>query len=170
MGGSRDRGLDRRGHPVAAIAAISIAAEAAAIAVAEATAAAAIVTLAVAVDLAHHGRGALLEFLDAHREVAQHFFVEPLLPLDLVDHGRRRIEIHEREVRLAVLAQPIGEGLDAPLLELGDLAAHLLDDALEMVGQFFDLLRADVLARHEDVFIEGHGMPFPGSNGTRPGA
>ncbi len=154
---------------VAAIATIAIATEAAAVAIAEA-AAAAVVTLAVAVDLAHHRRGAFLELVDAHREVAQHIFVEPLLPLDLVDHGRRRVEVHERVMRLAVLAQPIGEGLDAPLLELGDLAAHLLDDALELGGQFFDLLRADVLARQEDVFVERHGMPFPGSDGARPGA
>src|SRR5262249_20048239 len=134
--------------------------EAATIAVAE-TAAPALIALAIPIDLAHHHRGAFLELLDPHREVAQHIFIEPLLPLDLVDHGRRRVEVHEGVVRLAVLAQPVGERLDAPLLELGDLAAHLLDDALEMGGQLLDLLRARVLAREEDVLIEGHGMPFP---------
>src|SRR5262249_47443884 len=63
----------------------------------------------------------------------------------------------------AVLAQAVGERFDAPLLELADLAAHLLDDAFELGGEFFDLLRAHVLAREEDVFIEWHGMPFPPS-------
>src|SRR5206468_5613214 len=123
--------------------------EAAAIAVAE-TAAAAIVALAIPIDLAHHHRGAFLVLLDTHGEVAQHIFIEPLLPLDLVDHGRRGVEVHEGVVRLAVLAQPIGQRLDAPLFELGDLAAHLLDDALEVGGQLLDLLRARVLAREED--------------------
>jgi hypothetical protein len=37
----------------------------------------------------------------------------------------------------------------------------LFDDALELCGQFIDLLRADVLARKVDVFIKRHcGMPF----------
>ena len=85
----------------------------------------------------------------ANGEIAQHVFVEPLLPLDLVERGRRRIDVEQREMRLAVLAQAIGEGLHAPLLGLGDLAAHLLDDAFELGGQFFDLLRADVLARRK---------------------
>src|SRR5262245_56279431 len=67
---------------VAAITTLAIPAETTAVAVAET--AAAIVTLAVAVDLAHHHRGTFLELLDAHRQVAQHFLVEPLLPLDLV--------------------------------------------------------------------------------------
>src|SRR5262249_46281539 len=43
----------------------------------------------------------------------------------------------------------------------GDLAPHLFDDGLELGGQFFDLLRAGVLAREEDVFVEWHPMPFP---------
>src|SRR5262245_64986333 len=64
-------------------------------------------------------------------------------------------------MRLAVLTQTVGEGLNAPLLGLGDLAPHLFDDGLELGGQFFDLLRAGVLAREEDVFVEWHPMPFP---------
>ena len=99
--------------------------------------------------------------VDPDRDVAQDVFVEPFLPLDLVEDGGRRIDVEQHVVRLAVLAQPVGERLDAPLLGLGDLAAHLLDDADELGGQFLDLLRADVLARKEDVFVERHEMPFP---------
>ena len=55
------------------------------------------------------------------------------------------------------------------MLGLGDLAAHLLDDALELGGQFLDLLRADVLARKEDVFVERHADAFP-CVVARPGA
>src|SRR4051812_32641821 len=64
-------------------------------------------------------------------------------------------------MRLAVLAQPVGEGLDPPLLDFGDLAAHLLDHAFELGGQFLDLLRADVLAREHDVFVKRHANAFP---------
>src|SRR5499427_6554688 len=97
----------------------------------------------------------------ANREVAQHILAEPLLPFDLVEGGRRRVDIEQGEMCLAVLTQTVGEGLHAPLLGLGDLAPHLLDDGLELGGQFFDLLRAGVLARQEDVFVEWHSMPFP---------
>ena len=44
---------------------------------------------------------------------------------------------------------------------LAIVAAESLDDALELRGQFLDLLRADVLARKIDVLIERHEMPFP---------
>src|SRR5258708_6887957 len=115
--------------PVLATVAITIA-EAGALAVAEAEAA--VVALAVAVDLAHHCGRAFLMLVHANGDVAQHILVEPLLALDLVERGRRRLDVEQREMRLAVLAHPIRQGLDAPLLELGDLAAHLLDDALEL--------------------------------------
>src|SRR5688572_6135340 len=62
---------------------------------------------------------------------------------------------------LAIFTQPIGEGFHPPLLGLGDLASHLLDDALELCCKFFDLLRAGVLARQENVFVERHAVPFP---------
>ena len=84
--------------------AIPVTAEAAATAAAIAEAAAAIVALAIAIDLAHHRGGAFLVLLDADREVAQHVLVEPFLPLDLVDRGRRRVDVEQREMRLAVLA------------------------------------------------------------------
>ena len=91
--------------------------------------------------------------LDADGEIAQHVFVQALLALDLVQRGRRRIDIEQRQVRLAVLAHAVGERLQAPIFVLGDLAAHLPDDAGQLRGQFFDLLRAQVLARQIDVFV-----------------
>src|SRR6516164_7187791 len=120
-----------------------------------------IVALAVTVGLAHHRGGAVLVLVHPNREVAQHILADPLLSLDLVEGGRRRVDIEQGEMRLAVLTQTVGEGLHAPLLGLGDLAPHLFDDGLELGGQFFDLLGAGVLAREEDVFVEWHSMPFP---------
>ena len=54
----------------------------------------------------------------------------PLLALHLGDGRRRGVDVHQREVRLAVLADAVGEGLQAPVFDLGDLAAALLDDPL----------------------------------------
>src|SRR5262249_7842135 len=71
------------------------------------TVAAAFVGVTVAIDLAHHGRGAGFEFLDPHRHGAQHIFADVLLPLDLGDRRRRRIHIEEGEMRFAVLADTI---------------------------------------------------------------
>src|SRR5262249_51706942 len=152
---------------VAAVLATVAIAEAAAITIAKAETP--IVALAVAVGLAHHRGGAFLVLVHPNRQVAQHILAEPLLSLDLVEGGRRRVDIEQGEMRLAVLAQTIGEGLHAPLLGLGDLAPHLFDDGLELGGQFLDLLRAGVLAREEDVFVEWHPMPFPCSL-LHPGA
>src|SRR5256885_8389856 len=63
-------------------------------------------------------------------------------------------------MRFAVLANAIRQGLDAPVLALRYLAAHLLEDGLVLVGQFVDLLRAEILARKEDVFVQRHGLSF----------
>src|SRR5262249_40687412 len=120
-----------------------------------------LVALAVAVDLAHHRGGAILERVHANGQIAQDVLAEALLPLDLVEGGGRRVDVEHREMGLAVLAQAVGQRLDAPLLGLGDLAAHLLDDAFELRGQFLDLLRARVLARQETVFVARHADAFP---------
>jgi len=45
----------------------------------------------------------------ANREVAQHILAEPLLPLDLVEGGRRRFNIEQGEMCLAILTQTVGE-------------------------------------------------------------
>src|SRR4051812_16042580 len=79
---------------------------------------AALVTFAIPVDLAHHRRGAFLVFVDTHRQRPQHVFGEALLPLDLGQRSRRRIELEQREVRLAVLADAKRERLDAPVFRI----------------------------------------------------
>src|SRR5581483_8715776 len=118
------------------------------------------VTVAIAFGAAHHGRRPLFVLLDPDGQVAQDLFIEPLQPLDLIDRRRWRVDVHQGEMRLAVLAQAVGERFDAPRFSLGDGAAEALDDALELRGQFLDLLRAGVLARKIDVFVERHGCPF----------
>src|ERR1700734_482675 len=143
---------------VTAIAAISKAITAVAEAVA--TVAPAVVAVAIALRPAHHGGGTLFVLFDPDGEIAQHVFIETLQPLDLVDRGRRRIDVQQREMRLAVLAQPVGQGFHAPVFVFGDGPAETLDDALQLRGQFLDLLRAGVLARKIDVLIERHECPF----------
>ena len=126
-----------------------------------ATASALAALIAVAIGFAHHRRRAFFVRLDADGEIAQHIFVEPFLSLDLVKRRGRRIDVEQRHVRFAVLANAVGEGLQAPIFVLGDLAAHLPDDAGQLRGQFLNLLRAQVLARKVDVFVQRHEMPFP---------
>src|SRR5215469_3374335 len=75
--------------------------------------AATLLAVAVAVGFAHHRGGAVLVGVDANRQVPQHFFVETLLTLDLGERGRRCVQVQEGEVGLAVLANPVGERLDA---------------------------------------------------------
>src|SRR5262249_56077403 len=70
-----------------------------------------IVALAVTVGFAHHRGGAVLVFVHPNREVAQHILADPLLSLDLVEGGRRGVDIEQGEMRLAVLTQTVGEGL-----------------------------------------------------------
>ncbi len=87
----RRRGASSRGRVVAiaaraAIAAVAIAEASAAAAksAAEAAAKAAAVAFAiVTIGLAHHRGGTFLQFVDADRDVAQHFFGKTLLALDL---------------------------------------------------------------------------------------
>ena len=122
---------------------------------------AATAVIAVAIGFAHHRRRSFLVRFDADGEIAQNIFVEAFLALDLVERRRRRIDVKQRHVRFAVLANAIGEGLQAPIFVLGDLATHLPDHSGQLRGQFLDLLRAQVLAREVDVFIQRHEMPFP---------
>ena len=42
---------------------------------------------------------------------------------------------------------------------LGDLAALRGEDAGQLRGQFLDLLRAQILARKIDVFVQWHALP-----------
>src|SRR6202167_6831783 len=60
----------------------------------------------------------------------------------------------------AVLAEPVGERFYAPIFGLFDRSAEPFDDALQLRGQFLDLLRAGVLARKIDVFVQRHECPF----------
>src|SRR3954464_1204953 len=121
-----------------------------------------LVTLAVAVDLAHHRGGAFFVLVDTDGQIAQHVFGETLLALDFGECGRRRIELQHGEVRLAVLPDAEREGFDAPIFRVGDeFPAEAFDDALVGGGHLLDLLRAQVLAREVDVFVQRHDLPFP---------
>ena len=98
----------------------------------------------------------------ANREIAQHILIQSLLALDFSEGARRGIDIEQGKMRLSILVQPIRERFETPLLGFCDLPSHLLDHAFELSREFLDLLRAGVLSRQEDVFIERHGNAFPG--------
>src|SRR5680860_1150818 len=63
-------------------------------------------------------------------------------------------------MRLAIFLDAVGEGLEAPIFGLADLAALLLEQGAEGLHHGFDLLLRDVLARQEHVFVERHEVPF----------
>src|SRR5690606_8025083 len=73
--------------------------------------------------------------------------------------------VQQRVMRLAVLADAVGETLEAPIFILGDLAAALGEDFGQRSGEVFDLLLGNVLARQEDMLVKGHECAFlRGSN------
>ena len=82
--------------------------------------------------------------------------MQAFLSLDFVERGGWCVNIEQRHVRLAVLPDAVGEGLQPPIFVFGDLATHLSNDTGQLGGQFFDLLRAQVLARKVDVFVQRH--------------
>src|ERR1700752_3769846 len=121
------------------------------------TVAAAFIALAITVGLAHHRGRAFLVLVDTDGEIAQHIFRETLLPLDLGECGRRRIELQHGEVRLAILLDAEREALDAPVLGIAyEFPAEALDDTLVGGGHLLDLLRAQVLARQIERFVQRH--------------
>jgi hypothetical protein len=106
----RRRFITRRTRSaIPAVTTIAAVTEAAAVATVAEAAAAAFVALAIAIHFPHHRGRAFFQFLDPHREVAHDIFTQTLLALDLIDRGGRGIEIEHGEMRLAVLAQAIGE-------------------------------------------------------------
>ena len=140
------------GRPVASVPAVEPVAAIASVA----SIATAVIAIAVTFGPAHHGGWLLLVLFDPDRQITQHILVEPLEPLDFIDRGRRSIDVHQSEMRLAVFAQPIGQGFHAPGFGLGHRPAQSFDHTLQMRRQFFHLLRAGVLARKVDVLIERH--------------
>ncbi len=98
--------------------------------------------------------------VDANGEIADDVLVDAQQALDL---GHRRGgggDVHEREVRLAVLLDAEGERLQAPRLDLGDRAAEGGDLCLDLLRQRFDLLLRHVLAHQENMLVESHVRPF----------
>jgi hypothetical protein len=82
--------------------------------------------------------------------------VETLLALNFVERGRWRINIEQSHVRFAIFADAVCEGLQTPIFVFRHFTAHLPDDAGQLGCQFLDLLRAQVLARKVDVFVQRH--------------
>src|ERR1044072_614675 len=68
----------------------------------------------------HDGGGAFLEGVDAHGDEADDVLVDRHGALQLLHGGRRRIDVQQGVVTLAVLLDPEGEGPEAPVFLLGD--------------------------------------------------
>jgi len=96
--------------------------------------AAPVVAVTITLHPAHHGGRTLFVFLDPNRQIAQHILVETLQPFDLVDRGRRSIEVQKGEMGLAILAQAVRKGFHTPIFGFGDRSAEPFDDALQLRG------------------------------------
>jgi len=125
-----------------------------------ATTAALAILAVVAVALLHHGGRLGIELLDPDGHEAQHVLGDLHLALHLGDGGRRGVDVEEREMRLAVLLDPVGEGLHAPHLDLLETATVLLDHTLVGVDHRLDLLGRHVLAGQEHMLVERHCRAF----------
>ena len=95
---------------------------------------------------------------DGDGHVTKNVFVDAHLALHLLDGGRRGVDVHEGIMRLAVLLDAVGEGLQAPVLDPTDLAAVRFEDALVLLDEGFDLLGRNVLPRKEYVFVKCHDV------------
>ena len=71
-----------------------------------------------------------------------------------------RIDVEQGEMRLAVLLDAEGQGFDAPIFYLADLATASGDNGLKLLSQSFHLLGGHILTSHINVLIESHGITF----------
>ncbi len=115
----------------------------------------------VAVALLHHRGRAFFMGFDGDGHVAENVFVDAHLAFHLVDGDGRSVDVHQRVMRLAVLLDAVGEGLEAPVLNPADLAAERFDHTLVLFDESVDLLGGHVLAGQEYMFVKSHvAMPF----------
>ena len=120
------------------------------------TAVSAITTLAALVTALHHGGWAGLQLIDAHGHEAQDVFADAHVPFHLGDRGCGSVEIEQDVMALAVLLDLVGEGLQTPLLGLGNFATVVANDRRVSFGELLDLRGRDVLACDEHAFIIRH--------------
>ena len=110
----------------------------------------------IAIALLHHRGRAFFQLVDAHGHEAQNVFIDAHLAFHFSNGRRRCFNVQQGVVGLAILANAVGETLEAPIFVLGNLAATLGQDFGQRRGQFFDLLLGNVLASQVNVFVKGH--------------
>ena len=111
--------------------------------------------------------------LDLDGEEAQDVFRQAHLALHLVQRLGRRVELDERVVGLPVLVDPVGEGLQSPVLDLADRSAIRFDDTLVVLYKGVDLLLGQILPGKKHMFVKSHcSLAFlrfsPGSRRLKP--
>ena len=72
-----------------------------------------------------------------------------------------QFEVHQRVVGLPVLLDPVGEGLQSPVLDPADRSAIRGDDALVVFHKRIDLLLRQILPGKKHMFVKSHcSLPF----------
>src|SRR5699024_7816768 len=126
-------------------------------------------TLAI-VTLLHHCRSTFLVGFHADGHETQDVFRQTHLTLHLVESSRRSGDVHERVVRLAVLVDAVGEGLQSPVLDPAYGAAMRFDHTLVLFYKSFDLLRRQILAGKKHMFIKSHCLCLSSVSLSAPAA
>ena len=104
------------------------------------------------------GEGPSSSCVDADRQIAHHILIDAHRALEFGDRRRRRVDIEQHVMALAVLVHAVGEVAQAPVFALLDLAALLGDQLGKAVGERVDLGAGNVLARDEHIFVKRHRL------------
>src|SRR3984893_14419532 len=124
----------------------------------------------VIVALAQHCRLALLKSFGADCHEADDIFVDTHLPFHFGERGGRGIDIQKREMCLAVLLDPVGQGFHSPIFHFLDFATEGFDDSFELRRERLHLLGGNILTRQIDVLVKSHWAAFLFHSSRRPGA
>jgi len=100
-------------------------------------------------------------FIDAQRQEADDIGGNAHLAFHLGNCFMRRVDVYQGEMGFAVFLDLVAEIFDAPAFGFIDRAAIVLDDGLVGFKQALELLRGNILAAKEYMFVERHEMsPF----------
>src|SRR6185437_7999068 len=98
-----------------------------------------------------------------------HVLVDLKLAFQLDHRAGRGVDVQEHIMALAVFLDAIGKSAQAPIFLLLDLAAFAFDDGFEVGRQRVHLLRADVLARDQEMLVKSHVPSFASPAERRKG-
>jgi len=92
----------------------------------------------------------------ADGEEADHVLIDVRLAFELGNGRGGRIDVEHHEMRLAVLRDAVGEGLEAPGFGLDDLPAIVGENLGSVFRERIHLGLGQILTRKENMLVERH--------------